>query len=202
MGFGIVLLGYVLSMFDSFGGGIIGYPLMAYGFYRASRVNAGFRASALLSLAMMYDPVWQILILLKVMSGDSRIYQIAHVASFGIKLLLIISFYLGVREIARQGKSAKLERGAISRLYFNCVASLFMIVSAFVNFKETQIAINIAFIIAGIVNMLFLLDCASKITTGDRMAEEKRQLKAIDDEEKRKKEKRLQKQKEKESDEK
>ena len=52
MGFGIIILGYILTLLDTFGGGIVGCPLMAYGFYRASRVNKSFSGLA---------PEWNVL---------------------------------------------------------------------------------------------------------------------------------------------
>ena len=54
MGFGIIILGYILTLLDTFGGGIVGCPLMAYGFYRASRVNTRFGICSIISLISLY----------------------------------------------------------------------------------------------------------------------------------------------------
>ena len=182
MGFGIIILGYILTLLDTFGGGIVGCPLMAYGFYRASRVNTRFGICSIISLISLYEPVLQVMAIFKVST--------APLVSYFVKLALIFTFYTCVVEIAREGKAEKLEKGAMLRLYFNCAAFGFMIISAFADLSGMQLFINIAYVVAGVINILFLWDCASKITTREQMTKDRLALKRIDDEERKKKEKR------------
>lgn len=190
MGFGTILLGYILTLFDSFGGGIVGCPLMAYGFYKTSRINGRFGICAVLSVISLYEPVLQVLAILKVADPNSAVFSTAHVISYAVKLAIIFTFYLSVIEIARVGKSTKLESGAMWRIYLNCASHIFMVISAFVNLAGMQTLINVAFIATGIVNILFFWDCASKITTRDQMRKDNLALKRLEDEERKKAEKR------------
>lgn len=190
MGFGIIILGYILTLLDTFGGGIVGCPLMAYGFYRASRVNSRFGICSIISLISLYEPVLQVMAIFKVINSESAAFSTAHLVSYFVKLALIFTFYTCVVEIAREGKAEKLEKGAMLRLYFNCAAFGFMIISAFADLSGMQLFINIAYVVAGVINILFLWDCASKITTREQMTKDRLALKRIDDEERKKKEKR------------
>ncbi len=190
MGFGTILLGYILTLFDSFGGGIVGCPLMAYGFYKVSRINGRFGICAVLSVISFYEPVLQVLAILKVADPNSAVFSTAHVISYAVKLAIIFTFYLSVIEIARVGKSPKLESGAMWRIYLNCASHIFMVISAFVSLAGMETLINIAYIATGLVNILFFWDCASKITTREQMRKDSLALKRLDDEEKKKAEKR------------
>lgn len=196
LGFGIILLGYLLTLLDDFGAGIVGGPLMAWGFYKVSRINPRFNICAVISVVAMYEPVLQVLALLNVLDPLSTGFKIAHISSFAVKLCLIFTFYLSVIEIARVGKASKLEKGAMMRLYINAGAYLFLIVSAFIDVSGMQALINIAYVISGIINLLFIWDCASKITTREQMRKDTLKLKQLDDEERRKAEKRKLKNKE------
>ena len=71
MGFGIIILGYILTLLDTFGGGIVGCPLMAYGFYRASRVNTRFGICSIISLISLYEPVLQVMAIFKVINNEN-----------------------------------------------------------------------------------------------------------------------------------
>ena len=126
----------------------------------------------------------------KVINSESTAFSTAHLVSYFVKLALIFTFYTCVVEIAREGKAEKLEKGAMLRLYFNCAAFGFMIISAFADLSGMQLFINIAYVVAGVINILFLWDCASKITTREQMTKDRLALKRIDDEERKKKEKR------------
>ena len=105
MGFGIIILGYILTLLDTFGGGIVGCPLMAYGFYRASRVNTRFGICSIISLISLYEPVLQVMAIFKVINSESTAFSTAHIVSYFVKLALIFTFYTCVVEIAREGKA-------------------------------------------------------------------------------------------------
>lgn len=198
MGFGTILLGYILTLFDAFGAGIIGCPLMAYGFSKLNRINGRFGVCAVFSVIALYEPVLQVLAIFELVDPMSTGFLIAHVASYVVKLLILVNFYAAVGEIASAAKALKLQNGAKNRLYINCAATLVMVVSALwggVN-TGTELLINIAYAVSGIMNILFIWDCASKITTREQMTKDKLALKHIEDEEKKKAEKRKLKEKE------
>jgi hypothetical protein len=194
MGFGIILIGYIASVFDFVCGGIVGYPLMAYGMFRLSRLNGKFAVSGAISLALLYDSVWNLLIILGFAQADS-IYRIAHTTSFAFELLMIVTFYLAVKDLADGAGSASMSRSAVSRMIFNCIAYIFTIVISFVSFGEVDVIITVAFIIAGIINALFMFDCCAKITTNVRQADDMKKLRDIQNEERMKQEKRRMKEK-------
>lgn len=198
MGFGTILLGYILTMFDAFGAGIIGCPLMAYGFSKLNRINSRFGVCAIFSVISLYEPVLQVLAIFELVDSLSTGFLVAHVASYVVKLLILVNFYAAVGDIASAAKAVKLQNGAKNRLYINCAATLVMVMSALwggVN-TGTELLINIAYVITGIINILFIWDCASKITTREQMRKDKLALKHIEDEEKKKAEKRKLKEKE------
>ncbi len=191
MGFGIILLGYLLTLLDSFGGGILGYPLMAYGFTKVSKINMRFGLCAIISIISAYEPALQVLAILKVVDPTSAWFTVCHVVSYIVKLSVIITFYFGIIEVARDSKSLEFESKARLRLSLNCFACVVVIFATSIGQNQAAANIaNIAYYVICIMNILFIWDCASKITTREQMRIDNEKIRRIDAEEKRKAEKR------------
>ncbi len=190
MGFGIVLLGYLLTLFDVFGGGLVGCPLMVYGFSKLNKINTRFGLCAVFAIISMYEPVLQVLAILKLVDSTTWLFNLLHIASYGIKLALLVTLYFSVLEIARKAKAADFEHSAKLRLFFNIFAYGAMVLLANLGDGRMNLIITVLMVISGIVNLLFIWDCAVKITTPTQILKEKEQLRRIDDEERKKAEKR------------
>ncbi|MEG1742705.1 MAG: hypothetical protein RR246_00895, partial [Clostridia bacterium] len=163
--------------------GIIGYPMMAYGMYLASSVNNKLKISAALALLLMYDSVLNILAALKIISGSSTAFIIAHSLAYGVKLAMFVFFYLAIKEIYAENNAAKLVASSINRMYFCIIVYSFTIITALFPLLSAGGLGYIIFgcrVIAWLLNFLFIYDCYAKITTPAQLALDKQKLNEIE----------------------
>ena len=60
MGFGVALIGYACLMLHEVGGGVFAAPILAYGFFLASRLNGNFLKAAVSALFLFPRGVLQV----------------------------------------------------------------------------------------------------------------------------------------------
>lgn len=193
MGFGLCVLGYLLIGFDAFGGGIIGYPLFAYGLYKVSSTHRFFLYAGMVSLLLTTDSVVNLLAILKIISDTSTLYLAIHTAAYGFRLLMLGLYFLAVKSIAEENKAERLRSKAVSRFYLTAVVYLFTIaVSLFpaISAGGLSVYIYVAGIAVWLLNIIFMYDCYAKISTPRQIALDRQKLHSIEQEDMAKKAKR------------
>jgi hypothetical protein len=193
MGFGIVCLGYLMIIFDSMGGGLIGWPLLFFGFLKLSEVNKSFKTSAVLSVLGLEYSIVNVLAIFEIVSGDGMLYKVSYAAYLAIVASLHISFLLAIRQLAKEGGSQRLANGAISRLYMSEVFYLWALIVIFIPSINTgTLSMLLLFFryFVGVMNLWFLYTCFTKITTSSQIENDIAYFKNLEKKEKEKQNKR------------
>ncbi len=182
MGFGLCVIGYLMIIFDSMGGGVIGWPVLAYGFWKLSSVNKNFKTASVLSAAALVYSVINLMTIFGYISGEGTLYRVSYAAYLAVIASLHFAFMTAISKTARRGGSAKLANGALSRLYLTEVFYLWTIIIIFIpsiNAGTMSILLIIFRYFVGFFNLWFLYTCFTRITTA---AELKKVQKFLDDE--------------------
>ncbi|MBO4500599.1 MAG: hypothetical protein J5760_00045 [Clostridia bacterium] len=203
MGFGLCVLGYLLIIFDSFYVGVIGWPLLAWGFYKLGRVRRGFYASCVMSALCALYSALELLDLAKVMTLDKEgdLFFALHLAYILLGAFIHLTYLLSVRDIAEEGGAQKIAMHALSWLAFSELYYAALAVSAFIvrggntGTEFAQALGNTVIImkyVIGFTNLWFLYGCYTKITTAAQMEKDDailRKIEAKDAQRRRKREK-------------
>lgn len=183
MGFGIALLGYACLILNEVGGAVIAAPLLAYGFFLASRLNRGFLYAAVSALLLLPRGVVQLLYAAGLISSAET--PALNTVTFFLYMAawLVMSFFWlsAVRDIAVECGEKKLERKASNRLYFTaafiffaCVTKLIDMVAGSGVFGFSLVPIEYLLQYATIIiNILFLHTCFILITSERQYEEDK-----------------------------
>jgi hypothetical protein len=165
-----------MIIFDSIGGGIVGWPLLAVGFWKLSSVNKSFRTASALSVLCMVYSVINLLVLLKVVSDVGLFYKVSYSAYLAVCATLHFSFMLSIRQVAKEGKSQKLADGAASRLYLTEVYYFWALIVIFFPALASgvlgQLLLAFRFII-GVIILSFIYTCYAQITTASQLEKDK-----------------------------
>jgi len=186
MGFGIALLGYACLMLNEIGGALIAAPLLAYGFFLASRLNKDFLKAAASALLMI--PRGVVIGLSAFGVFKLQDFPALNAITFYIHLaawLALTYFWLStVMKIARDCNSPKLESQARNRLVFT-VAFITLVMGAEA-LKYLNALGNMSGAVAGIeyilqyaviiVNTLFMHTCFILITSERQYEKDKEQI--------------------------
>ncbi|MFR5865670.1 MAG: hypothetical protein ACLUFV_11275 [Acutalibacteraceae bacterium] len=121
MGFGICVIGCIALVTDIIGGGIIAYPLLAYGMKKASTLNVNFFYAAVAALFCIPHSALVLFSFLGVIDENTVFYQASYCLFYAIYLLFHIFFFLGASQVYRAGKAEKYASRAMSRLYMTAV---------------------------------------------------------------------------------
>lgn len=190
MGFGITSLGYLMIIFDSMGGGLIGWPLMAYGFYRLSAVNNRFRLALILSILSLEYSVVNLLAIFEAVNDQGMFYKVSYGVYLAIGALLHFAIMTGIRQLAKEGGSEKIANTAVNRLYLTEVfyfwAILVMCFPSLNIGTLSMLLLGFRFII-GFMNLWFLYTCFAKITTQSQLEKDKKYFEDLEKQEKAKK---------------
>ena len=186
MGFGIALIGYLCMILTGTGGEIFAPPLLAYGFFLASRLNNRFLHASISSLFLIPRAALQLLSTMGILELNTL--PALNAASFILNLAAwaVMSFFWlsAVVEIARDCGAERLEAQARNRLVFTVMfimivigiraASLFGIPAEY-----TAICLAGEFFLQYaviIVNALFMHTCFVLITSEKQYEKDKQDL--------------------------
>ena len=201
MGFGLCVLGYLLIIFDSFYVGVIGWPLLAWGFFKLGKVRRSFFfAAALCVLCALYSGC-ELLDLAKVIALDrtGEVYFALHLAYIVLGACIHLVYLLSVRDIALEGGDMKTAMHALSWLAFTelyyvaCAASAFIVKNGATGSQIAQVIGNVTVImkyIIGFTNLWFLYGCYARITTVSQMEKDEAAFRKIAEKEEQKRRKR------------
>ena len=185
MGFGIAFLGYCFLLLHSAGFGVIGAPMLAYGFFLASRLNKKFLNASVSALFMLPRGVFLLIDLFLPIAGVdvhlSADYPVADMVTyllFFIAWLSMILFQcLAVRDIAKDNRHEKLEKMAMNRLYLSALfiltACVMVVLQPVLNDSRMGALMLILFYVVLIFNMVWTHTCLVLITSEKQYAEDK-----------------------------
>ncbi len=184
MGFGIALFGYAFFLLQEIGGATIGAIMLAYGFFLASRLNAGFMRASVASLFMLPRGIFDFLVAFKLIDIDSnRIFNIStHILHLIAWMFMTYFWMTAVAEIARSNKATKLENGARFRLVLTEAFIMFSIAIILMQSTGMAFAASLGALqyilqyVVIIINILFLHTCFVLITSERQYEKDKQQL--------------------------
>ncbi len=179
MGFGIATLGYGFLLTYTLGGGVIGVPLIMYGFYKAAATERRFLYACISGTFML---PYSVLLLLthfpSILSigQDTMIYQTFYAVFLLAWISMTFYFYSGVKIIALNNKADRLLKKANNRMILT-IAVLFLGFLFFLNESiasvELVLGVFLALHIIIILNVWFLHSCFLIITTASQWEKDK-----------------------------
>jgi signal transduction histidine kinase len=186
MGFGIALFGYASLLALEVGGGIFAAPLLAYGFFLASRLEANFFRASIAALFLFPRGVLQLCVALGVAEAiDIPLLNAATFVMFLLAWLMMTYYWLtAVINIARECNVPKLERQASSRLAFTAGFLALSLVAGLLGmggllgeiaFTVTSLQFILQYVVI-LVNIAFLHTCFVLITSEKQYEKDKQQI--------------------------
>ena len=184
MGFGIAFLGYCFLLLHSAGLGVVAAPMLAYGFFLASRLDRSFLYASVSALFMLPRGILVLLDLFLPIAGvDVQLSQAYPWLNLGTYLLFFIAWFfmilyqcVAVRRIAVENNHVKLKNSANRQLYlsslFIAVAISMVLFSHLVDIALIAWAL-VAFYVVLIMNMFFTHTCLVLITSEDQYEKDK-----------------------------
>ena len=186
MGFGIALLGYCCFALYEIGGGILAAPLLAYGFFLASRLEKNFMKAALSALFLLPRGALQLLTvmglfdIIEIPTLNTATY-IGHLCAW----MSMTYFWLtAVINITRECNAPKLERSAQNRLVITVAFIALSLATGLMNIfgllgsvgdTVTSVQFILQYVVI-IINILFLHTCFVLITSEKQYEKDKQQL--------------------------
>ncbi len=172
MGFGICVLGYLLTMFDAFAAGIVGWPLLAFGMWKLSSTDKRFRLASAISLLCTAYPVVILVSLLGSYSTQSASYRYIYISYLFLCAVLHAVYLTLIKEMARKNGGENIALSASMWMIFTLVFYACAVFSVFSpNVMSLEFAEGFVRVVAvmkyfiGIANLWFLYTCYAKITT-------------------------------------
>ena len=187
MGFGVAFLGYCFLFLHSAGLGVIGAPMLAYGFFLASHLDPYFLRASIASLFLLPRSLYVLLDNFLPMAGfDIQLSQRVPWLNLSTYLLFFVAWFflifyhcMGVRRIAVECGHEKLQRTASRQLYFSALFILFavsmVICQQLVDQRIGAIAF-IAFYVILLFNMFFTHTCQVLITSEGQYEKDKQDV--------------------------
>ncbi len=186
MGFGIALFGYAFLLLHEMGGAVFAVPLLAYGFFLASRLESNFLRASISSFFLLPRGIVQLLTVIGVIDLDSlpmlnTVTFILHLLAW---LMMTYFWYTAVIKIAIGCDAPKLERQARSRMIITVVFIVFSFAVLMLNssgalgdlgftVSSLQYVLQYAVIV---INALFMHTCFIMITSKRQYEKDKQQL--------------------------
>ena len=172
MGFGLCVLGYLLTIFDAFAAGIIGWPLFAFGLWKLSSVDKRFRAASAVSLLCTAYPVIILVSMLGSYSTQSVSYKYVYIAYLVLCALLHALYLTLIKELAGKNGGESIALSASMWMIFTLLFYACAVFSVFSpKIMSTDLAEGFIRVVAvmkyfiGLANLWFLYTCYAKITT-------------------------------------
>lgn len=186
MGFGIALLGYGCFALHEIGGMVFAAPLLAYGFFLASRLERNFAKASIFALFMLPRGIIQLCVVLGLF--EVKDIPVLNTVTYVLQLvawMLMSYFWLtAVINIAVECNAPKIERTARNRLVLT-VSFIFLSLAAWainligipgeIAFTVTSIQFILQYVVI-IANALFLHTCFVLITSEKQYEKDKQQL--------------------------
>lgn len=184
MGFGIAFLGYCFLLMHAAGFGIIAAPLLAYGFFLASRLERTFLYASVAALFMLPRGLFVLLdVFVPVLGVDVNLAEQFPWLNLGTYLLFFIAWFfmilyqcIGVRNIAIANDHQKLKNSANRQLYFSslfiAIAVTMVLFSELVDLRVTIFAV-IAYYAVLLMNLFFTHTCLVLITSESQYEKDK-----------------------------
>lgn len=190
MGFGIALIGYAFLLMADLGGAVLAAPLLAYGFFLASRLESNFLRASVASLLLLPRGVFMVIGFFIDTSNNPHINiinacNIVTYIIYQIGWLFMTCFWLlAVMNIARECQAPKMLRRAKSVLTVTVPYILFATVTAILdlggflgNYAGTvSVVIFILMYAVIIYNIAMLHTCFVLITSEKQYEKDKQQL--------------------------
>lgn len=187
MGFGVAFLGYCFLFLHSAGFGVIGAPMLAYGFFLASRLNSHFLRASIAALFLLPRSIYVLLdIFLPIAGHDMELSArfpwlnlISYLLFFVAWFFMIFYHCMGVRRIAMDCGHEKLQRTTSRQLYFSALFILFaisMVICQNLIYNDPRIALvgYIAYYAILLFNLFFTHTCQVLITSEGQYEKDKR----------------------------
>ena len=186
MGFGIAFLGYCFLILHQVGLGVVGAPMLAYGFFLASRLHRYFLGAAVSALLLLPRSAVILLDLFLPLVGRevklTETYPVLNLVTYLLFLVAWLSMIFwhctAVKQIARENGADKLERQANRRLYISAVVIFFAAVLVVLQQSIQEAVIvpitYLAVYAVLILQTLFTHTCFVLITSETQYAEDKR----------------------------
>lgn len=186
MGFGIALLGYGCFALYEIGGGVLAAPLLAYGFFLASRLEKNFLKAAVSALFLLPRGVIQFCVVIGLFDiGEIPVLNTStYIVHLGAWMLMSYFWLTAVINIARECNAPKLERTAQNRLVLTIAFIALSLAAGLLNMLGmlgglAYTVTSIQFILQYVVifaNLLFLHTCFVLITSERQYEKDKQQL--------------------------
>ncbi len=184
MGFGIALFGYAFLLLNEMGGVLFGAPMLAYGFFLASRLEGYFMHAAVSSLFMIPRGIYLFCSLMFGLELDPLINTVTFILHMCAWIMMTFFWLTAVIRISRDNQAAKLERQARNRLVLTTVLLTLALASELLNldgmlgsFAGIIMTANyISQYAVIIINTLFLHTCFVLITSERQYERDKQQL--------------------------
>lgn len=185
MGFGIAFLGYCFLFLHSAGLGVIGAPMLAYGFFLASRLDSYFLGASVSALFLLPRSVLVLLDIFLPAAGLGTEPTVrfpwlnlsTYLLFFAAWFFLIFYHCLGVRRIAADCGHEKLQRTAARQLYISSLFILFavsmVICQNLIDDARIVLIGYIAFYVILLFNLFFTHTCQVLITSEGQYEKDK-----------------------------
>ena len=186
MGFGIALIGHAFLLLTEFGGAVIAVPLLAYGFFLASRFDKRLLYAAISSIFMLPRGIINLLNVCSVIdiTNMPTLNMVTFMLYLSAWFIMTFFWLMSIAGIARENGAKKLERQAMRRIYFTGIFILFSVVIVSLNIEghlgsAGAPAMMIQYILQYtviIVNSLFMHTCFVLITSEKQYAKDKQYI--------------------------
>ena len=180
MGFGLCVLGYLLTIFDAFAAGIIGWPLLAFGMWKLSSVDKRFRIASVISLVCTVYPVMILASMLGSYSTEGSLHHFIYIAYLVLCGGLHAVYLTLVKELAKSNGGDSIALSASMWMIFTLVFYASAVFATFSpKFMSTELAEGFIRVVAvmkyfiGFANLWFLYTCYAKITTQKQIEKDK-----------------------------
>lgn len=187
MGFGIAFLGYCFLFLHSAGLGVIGAPMIAYGFFLASRLDSYFLGASVSALFLLPRSIFVLFDVVLSATGaevdlSTRFPWLGlstYLLFFAAWFFLIFWHCLGVRRIASNCSHEKLLRTSSRQLYISAVFILFaismVICQSLIDDPRILFIGYIAFYAILLFNLFFTHTCLVLITSERQYEKDKQE---------------------------
>ncbi len=185
MGFGIAFLGYCFLLLHSAGLGVIGAPLLAYGFFLAGRLDSYFYVSSVSALFMLPRGVFVLLdVFLPYFGWEGGLSAshpwwnlVTYLLFFIAWLFTVCGHCAAVKRIALSCDHAKLQRSASRQIYLSTVFILFavsmIICQSVIDNAQLLLIAYLAYYVTLLSNLWFTHTCLVLITSEKQYAKDK-----------------------------
>lgn len=188
MGFGIAFLGYCFLFLHSAGLGVIGAPMLAYGFFLASRLDPYFLGASVSSFFLLPRGVYVLLdIFLPAAGLGADLSSRFPWLNFSTYLLFFVAWFflifyhcLGVRRIAVNCGHEKLQRTTSRQMYISALFVLFaismVICQNLIDDPRIVVIGYVAYYVILLYNLFFTHTCQVLITSEGQYEKDKQDV--------------------------